>query len=560
MKTYDMIPDMIFDYIIVGAGSAGCVLANRLTEDSSIKVLLIEAGGSDNWWNWKIHMPAALAYPLSNDAVNWAYKSEEDPYMNNRRMYCPRGRVLGGSSSINGMAYVRGHAFDYNRWAQIDGCRGWSYADCLPYFKRAESLDIGGDTYRGSDGPLKVTAGKMNNPLHKAWVMAGKEAGYPITEDPNGYQQEGFGRMDMTVDSGRRASAAKAYLGQASTRKGLKIEKNTIVNRIILKDGKAIGVECTKRGSKIFVYAGKEVILSAGAINSPQLLMLSGIGPVNQLADLDIPIVQNLPGVGENLQDHLEIYLQMECLQPISLYGVQNPISKLMIGLQWILTGSGLGGTNHFESGGFIRSHAGVAHPNIQYHFLPIAMNYDGSTAQKCHGFQVHVGPMRPTSRGRVWLDSNDPASAPKILFNYMSTEIDRLEMREAIRLTREVLMQPALSSLSGEELLPGIEVQTDEEIDSFVREYGESAYHPSCTCAMGKGKLSVVDSSGRVHGVKGLRVVDASILPSIVSGNLNAPTIMLAEKIADDIREKEPLPPIHAKIWENPAWESLQR
>ena len=411
--------DMIFDYIVVGAGSAGCVLANRLTEDPSIKVLLIEAGGSDSWWNWKIHMPAALAYPLSNDTVNWAYKSEADPYMNNRQMYCPRGRVLGGSSSINGMAYVRGHAFDYNRWAQIDGCQGWSYSDCLPYFKRAESLDIGGDTYRGSDGPLKVTAGKMNNPLNKAWMKAGKEAGYPITEDPNGYQQEGFGRMDMTVDNGRRCSAAKAYLRQASTRKGLTIKKNTIVNRIIIEDGKAIGIEFTKRGSKICVYAAKEVILSAGAINSPQLLMLSGIGPANHLADLDIPIVQDLPGVGENLQDHLEIYLQMECLKPISLYGVQNPISKLMIGLQWIFTSSGLGATNHFESGGFIRSHAGVAHPNIQYHFLPIAMNYDGSTAQKRHGFQVHVGPMRPTSRGRVWLDSNDPTSAPKILFNY---------------------------------------------------------------------------------------------------------------------------------------------
>ena len=417
-----MISNMTFDYIIVGAGSAGCVLANRLTENSSIKVLLIEAGGSDNWWNWKIHMPAALAYPLSNDAVNWAYKSEPDPHMDNRQMYCPRGKVLGGSSSINGMAYVRGHAFDYNRWAQVDGCRGWSYSDCLPYFKRAESLDIGGDTYRGSDGPLKVTAGKMSNPLHKAWVMAGKEAGYPITEDPNGYQQEGFGRMDMTVGRGRRCSASKAYLRPASRRKGLLIKKNALVNRIIVKDGVAIGVEFVKRGSKVQAYAGKEVILSAGAINSPQLLMLSGIGPADQLANFGIPVVKNLPGVGENLQDHLEIYLQMECMQPISLYGAQNPLSKLMIGLQWIVSGEGLGGTNHFESGGFIRSHAGVEHPNIQYHFLPIAMNYDGGTAQKCHGFQVHVGPMRPTSRGRVWLNSIDPRSAPKLLFNYMST------------------------------------------------------------------------------------------------------------------------------------------
>ena len=555
-----MISETTFDYIIVGAGSAGCVLANRLTENPLNKVLLIEAGKADHWWNWKIHMPAALAYPMASTSINWAYKSEADPYMNNRRMYCPRGKVLGGSSSINGMAYVRGHAFDYNRWAQIDGCRDWSYSDCLPYFKKAECLDIGGDVYRGTDGPLKVTAGKMENPLYKAWLMAGEEAGYPITNDPNGYQQEGLGRMDMTVDKGHRCSSAKAYLKDAANRKGLLIEKNAFVNRILIEDGTASGVEFEKDGAKVCVYAGKEVILCAGAINTPQLLMLSGIGPGPHLNSIGIPVLNDLPGVGKNLQDHLEIYLQMKCLQPISLYGVHNPLRKLMIGLQWILSATGLGATNHFEAGGFIRSHAGIEHPNIQYHFLPIAMNYDGSKAQNCHGYQVHVGPMRPTSRGLVWLGSRGPRDNPKILFNYMATDTDRLEMREAIRLTREILTQPSFKPLNGEELSPGCHVQKDEEIDAFVRGFGESAYHPSCTCAMGEGEFAVVDNAGLIHGTNKLRVVDASIMPSIVSGNLNAPTIMIAEKIADMINGNKPLVPIDAQVWQHPNWGLLQR
>ena len=555
-----MISERTFDYIIVGAGSAGCVLANRLTENPLNKVLLIEAGKADRWWNWKIHMPAALAYPMASTSINWAYKSEPDPHMNSRRMYCPRGKVLGGSSSINGMAYVRGHAFDYNRWAQTDGCRDWSYSDCLPYFKKAECLDVGGDIYRGADGPLKVTAGKMENPLYKAWLMAGKEAGYPVTNDPNGYQQEGLGRMDMTVDEGRRCSSAKAYLKGASIRKGLFIEKNAFVNKVLIEDGTARGVEFEKDGSKVCVYAGKEVILSAGAINTPKLLMLSGIGPGAHLNSIGVPVLNDLPGVGENLQDHLEIYLQMKCIQPISLYGVHNPFRKLMIGLQWILSGTGLGATNHFEAGGFIRSHAGIEHPNIQYHFLPIAMNYDGSKAQNCHGYQVHVGPMRPTSRGRVWLGSKYPRDDPKILFNYMATDNDRLEMREAIRLTREILTQSSFKPLNGEELSPGSHVQKDEEIDAFVRAFGESAYHPSCTCAMGEGKFAVVDNSGLIHGTNKLRVVDASIMPSIVSGNLNAPTIMIAEKIADTINGNKPLVPIDTQVWRHPNWGLFQR
>ena len=505
-------------------------------------------------------MPAALAYPMASTSINWAYKSEPDPHMNSRRMYCPRGKVLGGSSSINGMAYVRGHAFDYNRWAQTDGCRDWSYSDCLPYFKKAECLDVGGDIYRGADGPLKVTAGKMENPLYKAWLMAGKEAGYPVTNDPNGYQQEGLGRMDMTVDEGRRCSSAKAYLKGASIRKGLFIEKNAFVNKVLIEDGTARGVEFEKDGSKVCVYARKEVILSAGAINTPKLLMLLGIGPGAHLNSIGVPVLNDLPGVGENLQDHLEIYLQMKCIQPISLYGVHNPFRKLMIGLQWILSGTGLGATNHFEAGGFIRSHAGIEHPNIQYHFLPIAMNYDGSKAQNCHGYQVHVGPMRPTSRGRVWLGSKYPRDDPKILFNYMATDTDRLEMREAIKLTREILTQSSFKPLNGEELSPGSHVQKDEEIDAFVRAFGESAYHPSCTCAMGEGKFAVVDNSGLIHGTNKLRVVDASIMPSIVSGNLNAPTIMIAEKIADRINGNKPLVPIDAQVWRNPNWGLFQR
>ena len=548
------------DYIIVGAGSAGCVLANRLTEDPAVSVLVIEAGAQDHWWDWTIHMPAALAYPLASDRVNWAYYSEPEPGMDARRMYCPRGRVLGGSSSVNGMAYVRGHARDYDRWAQGAGMRGWSYADCLPYFKKAESLDLGGDAYRGAEGPLSVTAGKMANPLYEAWVEAGRQAGYPVTTDPNGAQQEGVGRMDMTVGDGRRCSAARGYLHPARARPNLSVLTKAFVSRVLVEDGKAVGVEVERGGGVERLRAAREVILSGGAINSPQLLMLSGIGPADHLGDHGIPLIVDLPGVGANLRDHLEIYVQYACTQPISLYAAQNPLRKMLIGMQWIAARTGLGATNHFEAGGFIRSRAGVEHPDLQYHFLPIAMNYDGTNPQDTHGFQAHVGPMRPTSQGHVRLKSADPRQAPEILFNYMMTEGDRAEMRAAVRLTREIIEQPGFDDLRGAELAPGPDVQTDAAIDAFVRERGESAYHPSCTCRMGDDSMAVVDAGGRVHGVAGLRVIDASIMPSIVSGNLNAPTIMMAEKLADVVREREPLARQEAPVWIHPEWETKQR
>ena len=536
------------------------MLANRLTEDADTSVLVIEAGGRDHWWDWTIHMPAALAYPLATDRVNWAYHSEPEPGMDGRRMYCPRGRVLGGSSSVNGMAYVRGHARDYDRWAQGEGMRGWSHADCLPYFKKAENLDIGGDDYRGDDGPLRVTAGKMRNPLFQAWVEAGREAGYPVTEDMNGAQQEGVGRMDMTVGGGRRCSAARAYLHPARSRSNLSIITMTLVSRVLIENGRAVGVELNRGGGTEQLRAAREVILCGGAINSPQLLMLSGIGPADHLREHGIDVLVDRPGVGENLQDHLEIYVQYACTQPISLYGAQNPLRKMLIGMEWIAARTGLGATSHFEAGGFIRSRAGVEHPDLQYHFLPIAMNYDGTNPQDTHGFQAHVGPMRPTSRGHVRLKSADPRAAPGILFNYMMTEGDRAEMRAAVRLTREIVEQAAFDALRGDELAPGADVETDAAIDAFVRERGESAYHPSCTCRMGADPMAVVDDEGRVHGIEGLRIIDASIMPSIVSGNLNAPTIMMAEKIADKVRGRDPLPRLEVPVWINPDWETKQR
>jgi choline dehydrogenase len=548
------------DYLVIGAGSAGCVLANRLTENNESTVTLVEAGGPDRWWNWKVHMPSALAYPLADNKYNWAYFSEPEKHLDGRRMYCPRGKIWGGSSSINGMAYVRGHALDYERWSRVSGCEGWSYSECLPYFKKAESIDIGGDDYRGGVGPLQVTAGKMDNPLYRAWIDAGRQAGYPVTSDPNGYQQEGLGRMDMTVGCGRRSSAAQAYLRPSLKRKSLKIFSNTLVTKILIEGKRAVGVEIFKNGAIRKIFAAKEVILCAGAISTPQILMLSGIGPIDHLRDIGINIKHDLPGVGLNLQDHLEIYLQTECLKPISLFKVNNPIKKLFIGIQWMSLKKGLGATNHFEAGGFIRSSPGVKHPDIQHHFLPLAVNYDGTSPQLCHGYQVHVGPMRPTSRGYIQLRSNNPMEGPKITFNYMKTDQDKNEMREGIRLTREILAQPSFKSFAGKELSPGEGVQSDAEIDAFVRKNGESAYHPACSCRMGNDEKSVVNSKGKVHGMENLRIVDASIMPSIVSGNLNAPTIMMAEKIADDIRGKVALAKEDKTFWVHPDWQNKQR
>jgi choline dehydrogenase len=550
-----------FDYVVVGAGSAGCVLASRLSEDADVRVLLLEAGPVDHSWAWQLHMPAALAYPLKNQRYNWGYWSDPEPHMDGRRMYCPRGRVLGGSSSINGMAYVRGHARDYDRWAQ-SGLRGWDYAHVLPYFKRAETRAQGGDHYRGDSGPLHVGSGACRNPLYGAFIEAGRQAGYPLTADMNGCQQEGFAPMDMTVRAGRRCSAARAYLDPARRRENLHVRTGALTCRVRFEGTRAVGVDYLRRGRTVSVHAGREVILAGGAINSPQLLMLSGIGDADELAGCDIPVVAHLPGVGRNLQDHVEIYIQHACTKPISLYAAQKPWRKLGIGLEWILLKRGLGATSHFEAGAFIRSRAGVEHPDLQYHFLPIAMNYDGSNPQETHGFQAHVGPMRPTSVGRVRLRTADPREPPSILFNYMATEGDRQEMRAAVRLTREIFAQRAFDPYLGPELAPGAEVETDAEIDAFVRARAESAYHACGTCKMGldSDPGAVVDGNCRVYGVQALRVVDTGVMPSIVSGNTNAPTIMLAERASDLIRGRHPLEPLHVPVYIAPDWETRQR
>ena len=547
-----------FDYIIIGAGSAGCVLANRLTEDDGVRALVLEAGPQDH--SIFIHMPSAFAYPLAGTKYNWHYESEPEPFLDNRRLHCPRGRVIGGSSSVNGMVYIRGHAFDYDGWARRPGLENWSYFDCLPYFKKSETRLAGGDAYRGSSGPLFATTGSGTNPLYRAFIEAGRQAGYPITEDMNGHQQEGLGRMDMTTYRGRRWSTARAHLRPAQKRGNLDVRARCLVTRILFEGRRAVGVEYSRGNQLETARATREVILSGGAINSPQTLMLSGIGNADDLKKLGLPVVQHLPGVGENLQDHIEAYVQFACKQPITLYSANNPLAKLKIGAEWLLTGKGLGGTNHFEAGGFIRSEAGVLHPDLQYHFLPMAVSYDGTSAAEGHGYQLHIGPMRPTSRGHIKLKSADPRQHPSILFNYMQTEQDRKEMRLGIRLTREILMQKAFDPFRGSELAPGANAVSDADIDAFVRRKAESAYHPSCTCRMGTDDMAVVDKDARVHGVDGLRVVDASIMPDVVSGNLNVPTIMLAEKLADAIRGRPALPAEKVPVWVNPNYKTQQR
>lgn len=548
-----------FDYIIIGAGSAGCVLANRLSEDADVSVLLIEAGPMDH--SLFIHMPSAFAWPLADDTYNWYYESEPEPHMNNRRMYCPRGRVLGGSSSINGMCYVRGHALDYDRWAGNE-LPDWSYVRCLPYFQKSETWENGADDYRGDGGPLHVTDGPCRNPLYNAFVDAGVQAGYPQTSDMNGHQQEGFGSMQMTTHKGRRWSTANAYLRPALGRPNLTLMVQTMTHRIIFDGSQATGVEIEHRGTKQTINAKREVLCCGGAINSPQLLMLSGIGDGDALQDQGIPVVSALKGVGQNLQDHLEIYVQMACTQPITLYSATKPLNKLKIGLQWLLFRNGLGATNHFEAGGFIRSDQGVEHPDLQYHFLPMAVSYDGTSAVDGHGFQAHVGPMRATSRGQVKLTSPDATQYPSIQFNYMSTDQDRKEMRAAIRLTREIFTQKAFDPFRGQELAPGPEAHSDEDLDEFVRLFGESAYHPCGTNKMGLADdpMAVVGEDLCVHGTRGLRVIDASIMPTIVSGNLNAPTIMIAEKAADMIRGRQPLPDATVTPYTSKNWQNAQR
>ena len=547
-----------YDYIIVGAGSAGCVLANRLSENPNNSVLLLETGGSDK--SIFIQMPTALSIPMNTEKYAWQFETEAESGLDNRRMHCPRGKVLGGSSSINGMVYVRGHAMDFDEWAD-HGATGWDYQHCLPYFKRAETWAFGGDDYRGSQGELAVNNGnQMKNPLYKAFIAAGVDAGYLETQDYNGAQQEGFGPMHMTIKDGVRWSTSNAYLRPAMKRPNLTVITHALVNKVLIKGKQAQGVEYQRKGKTIKVLANKEVVLSAGSIGSPHILQLSGIGDKDILKQAGVEVQHHLPGVGQNLQDHLEFYFQFKCKQPISLNGKLDPLSKLGIGTRWILNKSGLGATNHFESCGFIRSKANLAFPDLQYHFLPAAMRYDGKEAFAGHGFQVHIGHNKPKSRGAVTLVSADPKVAPKIQFNYLTAQEDIEGFRACVRLTREIINQPAMDEYRGEEIQPGLQVQTDEQIDEFVRQFVESAYHPSCSCKMGTDDMAVVDPQTKVIGIEGLRVVDSSIFPTIPNGNLNAPTIMVAEKAADFILGKAPLPAANVEVRLGSDWQNLQR
>lgn len=549
------------EYIIVGAGSAGCAIAYRLAE-AGRRVLIIEHGGSD--WGPLIQMPGALSYPMNMPRYDWGYQTEPEPHLGGRQLATPRGKVIGGSSSINGMIYVRGHAHDYDRWRD-GGADGWGYSDVLPYFKRMEHWHDGGHggdaSWRGTDGPLHITRGKRDNPLVQAFVDAGQQAGYPVTGDYNGRQQEGFGPFDMTVWQGKRWSAANAYLRPALKRENCRLVR-AFARRVIIEEGRATGIEVDRGGQIEIIHAEREVILAASSINSPKLLMLSGIGPAAHLQELGIAVIADRSGVGQNLQDHLELYIQMAASQPVSLYKYWNLLGKAYVGTRWLLAKSGPGATNQFESAAFIRTAADVPYPDIQYHFLPIAVRYDGAAAAEGHGYQAHVGPMRSPSRGHVALRSGNPDDPPRILFNYMSHAKDWSDFRTCIRLTREIFAQDAFKPYSRHEIQPGADVTADDELNDFIRANVESAYHPCGTARMGRSDdpSAVVDSEARVIGVDNLRVADSSIFPHITNGNLNAPSIMVGEKVSDHILARQPLPPENAQPWINPNWQSAQR
>ncbi|RWP17397.1 MAG: choline dehydrogenase [Mesorhizobium sp.] len=546
------------DFVIIGAGSAGSAMAYRLSEDGKYSVIVIEFGGSDI--GPLIQMPSALSIPLNMSLYDWGFASEPEPHLGGRVLATPRGKVIGGSSSINGMVYVRGHARDFDHWAE-QGAAGWGFADVLPYFKRMEDANGGENGWRGHGGPLTVQRGSRTNPLYGAFVEAGRQAGFELTDDYNGAKQEGFGPMEQTIRGGRRWSAASAYLRPALRRKNVSLVKG-FARRVIIENQRATGVEIEVRRRIQVIKARREVIVAASSINSPKILMLSGIGPAQHLREYGIPVIADRPGVGRNLQDHMELYIQQESTQPITLNSVLNPFSKALIGAQWLFFKSGLGATNHFEAAAFVRSRAGVDYPDIQYHFIPAAVRYDGKAAAKAHGFQAHVGPMRSKSRGSVTLRSPDPGSKPVIRFNYMSHPDDWIEFRHCIRLTREIFGQSAFDPYRGKEISPGSEVQSDDDLDAFIRDHAESAYHPCGTCKMGRkdDPMSVVDPQCRVIGVEGLRIADSSIFPRVTNGNLNAPSIMTGEKAADHILGRTPLAPSNQEPWINPRWQVSDR